>query len=88
MFIDPYNYLGRIDRVHGTQAVAGKFVEGVVGGPAKAGDVGGGFLEKIVRGTAELWMVYAKADKRWAGVDLVSFPVFFFFRGYFKGDGN
>ncbi|KAK3952487.1 Emopamil-binding protein [Pseudoneurospora amorphoporcata] len=70
VFIDPYNYLGRIDRVHGAQAVAGKFVEGVVGGPAKAGALGGGFLEKIVKGTAELWMVYAKADKRWAGVDL------------------
>ncbi|EGO61176.1 hypothetical protein NEUTE1DRAFT_76989 [Neurospora tetrasperma FGSC 2508] len=45
VFIDPYNYLGRIDKVHGAQAVAG-------------------------RGTAELWMVYAKADRRWAGVDL------------------
>lgn len=71
VYIDPYNYLGRIDRVHGAQAVAGKFAEGIVsGGPAKTGAVNGGFLEKIVKGTAELWMVYAKADKRWAGVDL------------------
>ncbi|KAK3403574.1 Emopamil-binding protein [Sordaria brevicollis] len=74
VYIDPYNYLGKIDRVHGAQAVAGKFVEGLVGGPAKAGElgggVGGGFLEKLIKGTAELWMVYAKADKRWAGVDL------------------
>ena len=97
VFVDPYNYLGRIDKVHGAQAVAGRFVEGLVGGPAKAGAVDGldgGFLEKIVKGTAELWMVYAKADKRWAGVDLVSYScdllssVGVRFRVGYDGDGG
>ncbi|KAK0739718.1 Emopamil binding protein-domain-containing protein [Apiosordaria backusii] len=70
-FPTPYYYLGEDQkgRVWGSQAAAA--AAGAGAGAGAAGK-GGNF---VLGALAELWMVYAKADRRWAGVDLATLSI-------------
>jgi hypothetical protein len=81
-----------LSRISAADVAAGKFymtphwlgtgLDRVYGPQAGVGEGG------LLSGAAGLWMVYARADKRWAGADLVSFLHSFRLESARRRDGH